>query len=68
MLANLVRTVARLAVLAAPFTPAKSREIWRTLGATPALERVALADLIRVAVSGWTVQKPPPLFPKPPDA
>ena len=68
VLANLVRTVARLAVLAAPFVPSKAQEIWRVLGATRELSGVALADLGRIDVTGWTVLKPPPLFPKPPDA
>jgi len=68
VLANLVRTVARLAVLAAPFVPSKAQEIWRVLGAPRALSGVALADLGRIDVTGWTVLKPPPLFPKPPDA
>ena len=68
VLANLVRTVARLAVLSVPFTPVKAGEIWRTLGAGGSPERLRLEELVRVAVAGWTVQKPPPLFPKPPDA
>ena len=68
VLANLIRTVARLAVLAAPFVPSKAQEIWRVLGATRELGGVALADLGRIDVTGWTVLKPPPLFPKPPDA
>ncbi|HXO83944.1 MAG TPA: class I tRNA ligase family protein, partial [Gemmatimonadales bacterium] len=67
-LANLVRTVARLAVLSAPFIPGKAAEMWRLLGAPGELARISLADLIRVSVTGWTVLKPPPLFPKPPDA
>jgi len=68
VLANLVRTVARLAVLASPFVPTKARDIWSLLGAPRELASVALADLIRLSVEGWTVRKPPPLFPKPPDA
>ena len=68
VLANLVRTVARLAVLAAPFTPEKAQEIWRVLGATRELGSVALADLVSISVTGWSVLKPLPLFPKPPDA
>ena len=67
-LANLVRTVARLAVLSAPFVPQKAREIWRLVGATSDLGDVPLAELVRISVKGWTVLKPPPLFPKPPDA
>ena len=67
-LANLVRTVARLAVLSAPFVPAKAREIWRLLGAPREIESVPLAELGAISVKGWNVKKPPPLFPKAPDA
>ena len=67
-LANSVRTVARLAVLSAPFVPAKAREIWLLLGAPRDLGTVPLAELVSISVKGWTVQKPPPLFPKPPVA
>jgi len=63
-----VRTVARLAVLAAPFVPAKAQEIWQLLSAPRELQSVSWPELIRVSVDGWTVRKPPPLFPKPPDA
>jgi methionyl-tRNA synthetase len=68
VLSNLVRTVARLAVLSAPFVPGKAPEIWQLLGATSAWDSVSLAELMRLSVQGWTVRKPPPLFPKPPDA
>src|SRR2546423_9805696 len=65
VLANLVRTVARLAVLSAPFIPAKAQEIWTALGANRPLADVRLADLATLSVTGWKVAKPPPLFPKP---
>jgi methionyl-tRNA synthetase len=68
VLGNLVRAVARLAVLAVPFIPAKAQEIWRMLGAPRDLETVRFAELGGLAVSGWRVLKPTPLFPKPPDA
>ena len=70
VLANLVRTIARLAVLAAPFVPAKAREIWQALGggANRDLASVSLVELVGLPVTGWKVLKPPPLFPKPPDA
>jgi methionyl-tRNA synthetase len=68
VLANLVRTVVRLAVLSAPFIPAKAQEIWSAIGADRTLASVRLADLVGLAVAGWNVSKPPPLFPKPPDA
>jgi len=64
-LATLVRTVARLAVLSAPFIPVKAEAVWRVLGAARPLAAVRLADLAALAVAGWTVSKPPPLFPKP---
>jgi methionyl-tRNA synthetase len=67
VLASLVRTVARLAVLAAPFVPAKAQEIWRLVGANRDLASVRLPALADISVAGWTVLKPPPLFPKPPD-
>jgi methionyl-tRNA synthetase len=68
VLSNLVRTVARLAVLALPFVPAKAQEIWSALGADRPLAQVRLADLAALGVAGWKVSKPAPLFPKPPDA
>ncbi len=67
VLANLVRTVARLAVLAGPFTPVKAQEMWIALGADRPLAGVRLADLATLGVAHWNVSKPPPLFPKPPD-
>lgn len=67
VLANLVRTVARLAVLAAPFIPGKAPLIWGALGggAPRPLESVGFADLAGLSVTGQRVTKPPPLFPKP---
>jgi methionyl-tRNA synthetase len=65
VLANLVRTVARLAVLAAPFIPAKADEVWGSLGAPRSLASVRLAELAGLDVARQRVAKPPPLFPKP---
>jgi methionyl-tRNA synthetase len=69
VLANLVRVVARLAILAAPFIPAKAQEIWDALGtgggADRPLDAVRLGDLATISVSRQRVSKPPPLFPKP---
>ena len=63
-LANLVRTVGRLAVLAQPFLPEKAAEVWELLGTGGALNSVRLGDLGGLAVEGLRVRKPPPLFPK----
>ncbi len=68
VLANLVRTVARLAVLAAPFLPVKAQEMWKALGADRPFESVRRADLVKLFTARWAVAKPPPLFPKAPDA
>ena len=67
VLANLVRTGARLAVLAGPFMPAKAQAVWEVLGAPPPrpLAAVGFADLAALSVAGQRVAKPPPLFPKP---
>ena len=65
VLASLVRTVARLAVLSAQFIPAKAQEMWNSLGANRPLAEVRLADLATFSVAGWKVSKPLPLFPKP---
>jgi methionyl-tRNA synthetase len=65
VLANLVRTVARLAVLAGPVVPGKAEAIWGALGAPRPFGAVGFADLADLAVAGQRVTKPPPLFPKP---
>jgi len=64
ILVSLVRTVARLAVLAAPFIPAKAQETWTALGAPHPLSDVRLTDLADLSVGRQRVAKPPPLFPK----
>src|SRR6266566_2588389 len=65
ILISLVRTVARLAVLAAPFIPAKAEEIWAGLGTKRAFRDVRLDDLVHLSVADQRVSKPQPLFPKP---
>src|SRR2546421_10148426 len=64
ILVSLVRTVARLAVLAAPFIPAKAQETWTALGAPHPLSDLRLTDLADLSVGRQRVAKPPPLFPK----
>ena len=65
VLANLVRTVARLAGLAAPFMPEKAAQIWRLLGGDTPFERLAWSALESPEIQGRRVEKPPVLFPKP---
>ncbi|HEY6809458.1 MAG TPA: class I tRNA ligase family protein, partial [Gemmatimonadales bacterium] len=64
VLANLVRTVARIAGLAGPFLPEKAATIWDMLGTGRPHAGLRLADLAAPALAGRTVAKPPPLFPK----
>jgi len=66
VLANLTRTIARLAVLSLPFVPGKAQELWESLGAPRALAELRFADLATLDPTGWAVRKGAPLFPKPP--
>lgn len=64
VLANLARTVARLAVLALPFMPGKAAGLWEALGSDRPLSGLPFAALESLDPAGWSVHKPPPLFPK----
>jgi methionyl-tRNA synthetase len=66
VLANLARTVARLAVLAQPFMPEKAAQIWDAVGANRPLGEAGFAGVESLDPAGWSVRKPPPLFPKEP--
>src|SRR5437899_7984758 len=67
VLANLARTVGRLAVLAQPFVPTTAETVWGTLGPAPTrpLTTVRLRDLDTLDLAGSRILKPPILFPKP---
>lgn len=65
VLANLVRTVARLAGMAVPFVPEKAAVIWQLLGTDTPFENLTWPNLAAPAVEGRRVEKPPVLFPKP---
>ena len=67
VLANLTRTVGRLAVLAQPFLPTTAQTVWGTLGPPPsgALTSIRLRDLDTLDLAGRHIVKPPILFPKP---
>jgi len=66
VLANLVRSVARLALLALPFMPERARALWEALGSGRRLEDLGWDEVLRLDPGGWRVEKPPPLFPKVP--
>jgi methionyl-tRNA synthetase len=63
-LAALARCLIRLAIMAAPFLPAKAEELWRALGCSDDLWRVHWGSLIRPQVAGLRTVRPPILFPK----
>ena len=65
VLANLARTVARLAGLAAPFMPEKAAAIWTALGLDTPFERLTWDACATPVLDGRRVAKPPVLFPKP---
>ncbi len=64
VLASLVRTVARLALLSVPFIPEKAAAIWTALGAPRNVGDLRLADTTNLSVTGRRVSKLAPLFPK----
>ncbi len=64
-LGALARCLARLAVLAAPFMPGKSAELWALLGGPEAAQSMAWETATAPATAGWVVKKPEGLFPKP---
>ena len=64
VLAELVRAVARLAVLCAPYMPEKAAAMWTALGTPRPIDAVRFGDVRTLNVGGWRVAKTPPLFPK----
>lgn len=64
VLANLARTVVRLAILAHPFMPVKADAIWSAVCPDIALAPASLQKAAR-EIEGRGVGKPPILFPKP---
>ena len=63
-LASLVRQLARQAVYLWPFMPAKSAELWKSLGASGSPGEMKFAGIQRLDPMGWKVEKGPSLFPK----
>ena len=67
VLANLARTLVRLAIVAHPFMPQKADAIWNTVCPDLPLERATLQDAV-IEVEGRVVGAVPILFPKPVEA
>ena len=47
-----------------PFMPAKSEELWKSLGAPGSPGKMRFSELKRLDPSGWKVQKGLSLFPR----
>jgi methionyl-tRNA synthetase len=65
VLASLARTLSRLCLLASPFIPGKSQQLWKSLGLTGEASDAGWDALVRPRVAGLAVTKPAILFPKP---
>lgn len=63
-LAALARCLYRLAVLAAPFLPGKSAELWQALGQEGSAGPAGWTGLAAPPISGASATRPPVLFPK----
>ena len=65
ILASLIRRIATQTVMLAPFMPNKTQQVWAQLGAPGDVSAQRFDALGALDVSGWTVQKGEPLFPRP---
>ena len=65
VLAALARTLFRLAVMASPFIPGKSQEVWVALGLAGNPAPGDFEKLDSAPMAGRTVRRPAILFPKP---
>lgn len=64
VLGALARTLARITLLASPFLPRKTAEVWTGLGLPGTPEQAGWAQAANPPVGGKTVRKLAPLFPK----
>lgn len=64
-LGALARALARITMMASPFMPGKTGQVWAALGLEGTPEEAPWTNLEHPPVGGRTVQKPAPLFPKP---
>ncbi|MDQ3697721.1 MAG: methionine--tRNA ligase [Gemmatimonadota bacterium] len=64
VLASLVRSLARQAVLLVPFIPTKAEELWTQLGAPGHAADQRFPHLAELHPAGWRVKKGAPLFPR----
>jgi methionyl-tRNA synthetase len=64
-LAALTRALVRITLMASPFMPGKTQQLWAALGLHTAVSDAGWGVLERPPGGGLGVQKLPPLFPKP---
>lgn len=64
VLACLVRAVARITLMAGPFLPTKTEQVWEAMGGSGTASEAGWAFAERPRLGGSSVIKPPPLFPK----
>jgi methionyl-tRNA synthetase len=65
VLGSLARALARITLMATPFMPGKTQQVWESLGFTTEISSVRWDELEAPSVAGKDVAKPTPLFPKP---
>lgn len=63
-LASLTRALLRITVMASPFMPQKTNEVWAALGLSGTVEDASWDQLAAPQAAGLRIQKPLPLFPK----
>jgi methionyl-tRNA synthetase len=65
VLGSLAVALARITLLATPFMPNKTQQVWEALGFTSSIDTAIWSDLEAPSVAGSNVAKLDPLFPKP---
>ena len=64
-LGSLARALSRITLMATPFMPGKTQQVWESLGFTTEISSVRWDELEAPSVAGKDVAKLTPLFPKP---
>ena len=64
VLGSLARALARITLMATPFMPGKTQQVWESMGFTTEIVAARWEELDAPSVAGRTVIKLAPLFPK----
>jgi methionyl-tRNA synthetase len=65
VLGSLARALARISLMALPFMPGKTQEVWSSLGYPTKIASAKWEELERPTVANQAISKLPSLFPKP---